>query len=166
MNKLIILFCFVSFSVFGQNVSKYYVANHQSDGILYFIYPLSLFEERGNGDLTIDITYKTKSDSATVNFTYCQKGMTVADSVSFNGTSGLVISGIPQNLYLEAKKLPNWEHRYSLTVPFKQLSSLFASKSSFNICIYSQGKQLIYSPKRGWEKHANIIHTILDMAQL
>ncbi|MEG0795307.1 MAG: hypothetical protein RR397_02180 [Odoribacter sp.] len=166
MNKLLILLCLVTFSASGQNIRDYYVTNNQLDGTLFFIFPLSLFEERGNGDLTIDITYKTKRDSATVNFTYYQTSMTVADSVSFDGNTER-LSGIPQKLYIEAQKLPHWEHRYSLKVPFKQLSAIFAKETPFRIHIYSQGKLLTYNPKRtGWSKHIKIIHTILEMTQM
>lgn len=166
MNKILVLLCFVASSAFGQNIRDYYVTNAQADGMLYFIYPLSLFEQAGNGDLTLDITYKTKKDSATVNFSYYQKEIIAADSVSFDGTAGQV-NGIPQKLFIETKKLPEWEHRYSLKLPFKQLAMLFAAESPFRIQVYSQGKVMTYHPKRvGWTKNTRIIHTILDMAAM
>lgn len=159
--------CFVAFSFFSvsaQNIRDHYVTNVQSDGTLYFIFPMALFEQAGNGELIMDITYKTKKDSATVNFTYRQKALVEADSVSFNGPAGS-LNGVPLKLYVEATKIPEWEHRYSLKLPFARLSALFTAEAPFRVQIYSKGKVLTYNPKRaGWTKQAKIVHTILSMA--
>lgn len=169
MHKFLVLLCFMIlpfFAASGQNIRDYYVTNVQSDGTLYFIFPMALFEQPGNGELIMDITYKTKMDSATVNFTYNQKMVAEADSVSFNGPVER-FCGVPQKLYIEAKKLPHWEHRYSLKLPFGQLSALFAAEAPFRIQIYSKGKILTYNPKRvGWTKQVKIVHTILSMAKM
>lgn len=169
MYKFLVLLCFTVLSFFaasGQNIRDYYVANVQLGGTLYFIFPMALFEQAENGELTMDITYKTKKDSATVNFTYYQKAAEEADSVSFSGPAGK-LSGVPQKLYIEAKKASEWEHRYSLKLPFGQLSAFFAGEAPFRIQIYSKGKILTYNPKRvGWAKQIKIVNTILSMAKM
>lgn len=169
MNNFFVLLCLAAFPFFtvsGQNLRNHYVTNVQSDGTLYFIFPMALFEQSENGELIMDITYKTKMDSATVNFSYNQKTVAEADSVIFNSPAGK-FCGIPQKLYIETKKLSEWEHRYSLKLPFGQLYALFAAEVPFRIQIHSKGKILAYNPKRaGWTKQVKIVHTILNMAKM
>lgn len=167
MNKtllLLLLLCLIAFHIVAQNLQEYYVSKIQSDGTLYFIFSLPLFEQQGSEDLKMDITYKTGTDSATLNFTYSQKAMMPADSVSFLYASNRLTT-TANKFYIETHKMPIWEHRYSVKLPFKQLSKLFEAGEPVQMVIHSQKQKLVYtSRKASWKKHSKIINAILYMA--
>lgn len=168
MNKIVLfLLCVITISTHGQNLQDHYVAKKQTDGTLYFIFPFTLFEQAGQHEgLTMDITYKSGNDSATINFTYYQKKTACADSVLFSNSLDSV-SARTEKIYIEVRKMPVWEHRYSLKLPFQKLNTLFSTNTPTTVTLYSQGEELIYTPKKAiWTKHTKIISTILDMIQL
>lgn len=94
----------VCLSASAQKIKGRYVSKVQEDGTIYHTFPETLFSSREAGDLTFDITYKTRQDgTATVNFTYYAAQAAPSDSVRFEAGT-VTLAGPVEKIYIEPEK--------------------------------------------------------------
>ncbi|MEG1621940.1 MAG: hypothetical protein RR330_01060 [Alistipes sp.] len=162
--RLVLLGVFSVFcsSVMGQNIQKHYVAKSLSDGVLYHVLPVTLFENEASEKLTFDLTYKQDNKEVILNFTYWQDQPISADSVQFrNGTT--ILAGRVSKLYVEPDQ-KRWKHRYTLTEKMDKFGPFFAKKEAVEAIVYSNGVAYYYPMKKSaWNHFAPIGFKIFEM---
>jgi len=140
----------------AQKIRDRYVSRIEEDGTIYHTLPQTLFAHRQYGDLTFDITYKTRRPerTATVNFTCRLPGAEPVDSARF--TAGEVAFGGPvEKLFVEPDKRA-WTHRYTLATPVDPLFVFFDETAEpARVTLYRGGEPVVYDAKRSaWRSSA------------
>lgn len=162
----LLLLCLSTFQSQGQKLKEYYTARPQINGILYHIFPVTLFTNEMNGDLTFDITYQQYQDSATLNFTYYSSQPTPIDSICLE-TSLQKYSHSATKLFIEAENNKKWKHRYSTKVPITFFYTFFKQETQPEIKLYLAEKSVIYIPhESAWKQKSVTLNTILRTIQL
>lgn len=155
---LLVIFLLMSTSSgIAQNISKHYTSSMQDEGVLYFIFSKSGFKNnKMKSKLNYDITYFSANDSATLNFSYFDKSIRTIDSLLFTGSN--------KTSFLKAKKIfietkhKKWHHRYSLSVAFKDLDTLFSQAEKPVIILYTQqGIVELTIKAKTWKKHSSVL---------
>ena len=159
---------FVSFllltsKINGQNISKYYTSSLQEKGTLYFILPQSGFENnRIKSKLIYDITYLTKNDTVTLNFSYFDKLDRTLDSVVFVNVNQR-FSGRVKKLFIETKK-SKWHYRYSSKILFNDINIFFTQPDNPKIILYTQqGTVELNIKTKTWRKQSSVTKKILTL---
>ncbi len=148
----------------AQKIRDRYVSRIEEDGTIYHTLPQTLFAHRQYGDLTFDITYKTRRPErrATVNFTCSLPGAAPVDSARF--TAGEVAFGGPvEKLFVEPGKR-EWTHRYTLSTPVDPLFVFFDETAQpARVTLYRGGESAVYEAKRpAWRSFAPAGHKIFE----
>lgn len=162
----LLLLCLSAFQSQGQKLKEYYTARPQINGILYHIFPVSLFTNKANGDLTFDITYQQYQDSAILNFTYYNSQPTPIDSICLV-TPLQKVSHPTTKLFIEAENNKKWKHRYSAKIPITFLYTFFRQETNPEIKLYPAEKSVVYIlHKSEWKQKSASLNTILQTIQL
>lgn len=153
-------------SVAGQNIRDHYVSKADTDGVIYHTLPATLFENRREGDLTFDLTYKEgQQGRVTLNFTYRASRPVQADSVRFVA-GDVVLAGPVAKFYIEPEK-KLWKHRYSLQTDVALVRVFFDESVEPQAVVYSGGEALVYDAKRSaWRSYAPVGRKIFEMIRL
>lgn len=153
-------------SVAGQNIRGHYVSKADIDGVIYHTLPVTLFECRGEGDLTFDLTYKEGQDGrVTLNFTYLAAAPVPADSVRFVAGPA-VLAGPVEKFYIEPEK-KLWKHRYSLQTDAASVRAFFDEQTSPQVVVNSEARTLVYDVKKSaWRSYAPVGRRIFEMIRL
>lgn len=165
-----LFFCVFHFwpagAVQAQNISKTYVASAQPGGVLYFIVPQSGFsDEKSGAKFTYDITYKTSSDTAIVNFSYYDPRDLTIDSISFaNGAS----FGAPATRIFVEPQGKSWHYRYTARLPYAQLKNFYQQAGSQpRLTLYtSTGAARVSIGENAWKDQALRIAKVFKMIEL
>lgn len=154
---------FLTGTINGQNISKFYNSSLQGNGTLYFIFPQSGFHNNKiKSKLTYDITYLTSSDSATLNFSYFDKLDRTIDSVTFISNSQKFSSSI-KKIFIETKKT-KWHYRYSTNILFTDLNIFFNQADNAKIILHTQQGMVELSIKtKTWKKQSSVTKRILTL---
>ena len=147
----------------AQKISKYFTSSMQSNGVLYFIEPKQEFKnDKGDCNLSYDLTCLTTNDTVTLNFTYSDKKLREIDSIGFI-LDNRRISSRTKKIFIESKK-SKWKHRYSSQFLFNDLDLFFKQQSDASIFIKHTDKSILLKTiKRKWNKHSKILSKILFM---
>lgn len=169
MNKRFLLFAafvLACTSVAGQNIRGHYVSKADADGTIYHTLPVTLFENRREGDLTFDLTYKEgQQGRVTLNFTYRASQPLQADSVRFVAGEA-VLAGPVVKFYIEPEK-KLWKHRYSLQTDVALVRVFFDEDTEPQVVVYSGDRPLVYGVKRSaWHSYAPVGRKIFEMIRL
>jgi hypothetical protein len=158
-----VLLLFLTSTINGQNISKYYNSSLQENGTLYFIFPQSGFHNNKiNGKLTYDITYLTTNDSAILNFSYYDKLDRTIDSVAFISPSQR-FSSSAKKIFIETKKT-KWHYRYSTNILFTDLNVFFNQADNAKIILYTQqGTVELNIKTKTWRKQSSVTKKILTL---
>lgn len=159
LSFLVLALC--AYTANAQKPKDFYVSYPQPNGMLFHIFPTTFFQHKTDGDLTFDITYQCQKDSAVINFTYYASHATPLDSIRF--TAGKIsLAGKTEKLFIEARTLKKWEHRYSLKVPVKSLFFFFNPEETPHVNLYANSTAKDYDVKKAeWNKKAPIYQTII-----
>jgi len=153
-------------SVQAQNVSKYYTSLLQEENTLYFILPQDGFHNKErNSQFEYDITYSTKMDSVTLNFSYYDKEEADFDGIELKFQDKRVSNSLDR-IFVEAEK-KQWHYRYTTRLSLKDIEHFFATAKSPQIILNKANKtiELFVKPKK-WEKQRLIINKILKLIRL
>lgn len=149
----------------AQKIRDHYVSRVEEDGTIYHTLPQTLFANPERGDLTFDITYKTRQPErhATINFTYRAAQPAEIDSVRF-AAGKVVLAGAAGKLFIEPEKR-EWVHRYTLSVPVDPLFLFFdAAAEPVSVTLYAGGDAVEYRVKRAaWRSFAPVGSRIFEM---
>lgn len=150
----------------AQKPKDFYVSYPQADGTLYHIFPISFFQHKTDGDLTLDITCQCGKDSAVINFTYYAPQPEPLDSIQF--TAGKIkLAGKAEKFFIESETVKKWVHRYSLKVPMKLLLFYFSPEVTPQACLYSGSTPKKYELKKTeWTKKAPVFRTIMKTIRI
>ncbi|HLU51121.1 MAG TPA: hypothetical protein VKZ42_03085 [Flavobacteriaceae bacterium] len=150
-------------SINGQNISKYYTSSLQEKGTLYFILPQMGFENSNNKNkLIYDITYRTKNDTVTLNFSYFDKLDITLDSIALVNVNQELSSSL-EKLYIETKK-SKWHYRYSSQFLFADINTFFNQPGPPKIILYNrQGTVELNIKTKTWKKQSSLIKKILAL---
>lgn len=148
----------------AQKIRDRYVMRIEEDGTIYHTLPQTLFTHRDYGDLTFDITYKTRQPErrATVNFTCHLPDAAPVDSARF--TAGEVtFGGTVGKLFVEPDRR-TWTHRYTLSTPVDPLFVFFDEAAQpTRVTLYRGGEATVYEVKRpAWRSFAPAGHRIFE----
>lgn len=154
---------FLTSTINGQNISKYYNSSLQENGTLYFIFPQSGFHNNKiNGKLIYDITYLTTNDSAILNFSYYDKLDRTIDSVAFISAIQR-FSSVAKKIFIETKKT-KWHYRYSTNILFTDLNVFFNQADNAKIILYTQqGTVELNIKTKTWRKQSSVTKKILTL---
>lgn len=158
----LLMFCL---SAYGQNIQKYYVSKIETDGMIYHLLPVTLFDDEEGEDLTYDLTYTSWNDSITMTLTYLLPEPTLMDSIQLTAGKN-EIGGKVEQLFVEptAKR---WIHRYRLKERADIFHGLYTQENDAVIRLLTHGKERIYKVKRKkWRKYAPIGQKIFEMIHL
>lgn len=169
VNKRLLLFAAFVLSCVsgaGQNIRGHYVSKADSDGTIYHLLPVTLFDNRSCGDLTFDLTYKECRDGrVTLNFTYFAVTPMPADSVRFCAGQG-IMAGAVTKLYIEPDK-KRWKHRYSLQTDAAAARAFFDEQATPRVVVGCEGQTLVYEVKKSaWRSYAPVGRRIFEMIRL
>lgn len=151
--------------IYAQSIKKHYVSKPQSDGTIYFTYPVELFKSENDGALKYDVTYKDNQDQlATINMTYMQSEMVDADSITISYNDDNLISGKVTRIYAEPDK-NTWTHRYTFKSSLKNLHKFYNGKIQPEITIFAKNKPFVkYKVINGaWKDYAPVGRKIIDV---
>ncbi len=150
--------------VSAQKIKGRYVSKVQEDGTIYHTFPETLFTDRNAGDLTFDVTYKTRQDgTATVNFTYYAARATPAASIRFRSEQ-VTLEGPVEKIYIEPDK-KRWVHRYTFGVQVDDLARFFDAGATPDVTLYTaDGQEVAYRVQRSaWRDYAPVAFKIFEM---
>lgn len=147
----------------GQNISKYYTSSLQGNGMLYFIFPQSGFNNKEvNSTFIYDITYLTTNDTITLNFSYFDKSKYDIDSIAFVSNNETCSTKV-KKIFIETKK-QKWHCRYSSKVLFSDLNSFLNQSGKPKIILYTkQGVVELTIKARIWKKKSSVTKKILTL---
>ncbi|MFR0905671.1 MAG: hypothetical protein ACLSVO_06560 [Alistipes sp.] len=154
----------VCLSASAQKIKGRYVSKVQEDGTIYHTFPETLFSSREAGDLTFDITYKTRQDgTATVNFTYYAAQAAPSDSVRFEAGK-VTLAGPVEKIYIEPEK-KRWVHRYTFSVDADALARFFDPAAQPEATLYPAGGRPVryHVQKSAWRDYAPVASKIFEM---
>lgn len=164
---LLILACLLPLAGHAQKIKGRYTSRAQEDGTLYHLYPVELFSNRENGNLTFDITYKAlKSPAAepraTINFTYYADRTLPADSIRFS-CGDIAMQGRTEKIYVEPDK-KRWKHRYTVSVPAATLYRYFDETRTPAVTLYTRQGAVEFPVRRSeWKDYAPVAFRIFEM---
>lgn len=163
-----LLFLFLSFFYLmtnAQNISKYYKSSIQDNGTLYFIQPKQEFKDKKKRcKFSCDITFLTRDDSVSLNFSFLDANIVNIDSIRFIQGNNKQITSKTRRIYVESDK-SFWLHRYSASFLFEDIKSMFSQEKEITVLIYydeSLTKQL-YAKKGKWKKQSTIMSKIFAL---
>lgn len=163
---LIILLIALSVKTNGQKIKGMYVSRPQENGMLYYVFPLTLFESRTDGNFIFDLTYLQPSDSITINFTYTQKNFVASDSVLFQSEDSH-FGGKAVKIYAEAEKVNKWVHRYSLKCPIERIFSFFNQDDGVWVVLFANGREIEYAIRKAeWKKISPRLNSIFQTIRI
>ena len=154
----------VCLSASAQKIKGRYVSKVEEDGTIYHTFPETLFSSREAGDLTFDITYKTRQDgTATVNFTYYAAQAAPSDSVRFEAGK-VTLAGPVEKIYIEPEK-KRWVHRYTFSVDADALARFFDPAAQPEATLYPAGGRPVryHVQKSAWRDYAPVASKIFEM---
>jgi len=146
----------------AQDLSKYYTSIIQNNYVLYYIAPQKGFYHDKN-IFIYDITYLSKSDSITLNFSFFNKNLLILDSISLCINDECVTSKL-QKIFIEHNK-NKWQYRYSSKFSFNFIYSFFTENNNKPKIILHSGSApiLLNINKNKWEKLSNLNNKIFSM---
>ena len=154
-----------SFLSSAQNISKYFTANLQENGILYFIEPEQVFKGEKRNELVYDLTYLTANDSIVFNFTFFTKEEIIIDGITLSQKNTNLL-GTTSKIFIEYSK-NKWKHRYTTKFLFNDLDVFFKSKIAPIILIHCNTKEINLSIKTNkWIKRSRIISKIFQLIKI
>jgi hypothetical protein len=158
--SLLLIIC-VSVGSYGQKLSKYYTSRLQPQGTLYFIYPIEGFKSaKDKSTFTFDITYRTESDTATINFSYYVDSVQPADSIYFLLATDTLKSSVVKIFTDWEKK--RWHHRYYTNFTFQEIAAIFHSSTIPTIRVVSPAGYTDHRiTKRKWQKYSKALTKIM-----
>jgi len=158
------------FSIDGvaQKLHHHYSFYPQEVGNVYFIHPQKGFASNETGakkDLTYDITYLSKADSATYTFTYFAKDVLSIDSIRLTDDSGNVIYTAAAVMYYVQPKKSYWQHRASVMIPYELLPKIYRNDTPYTLQLIG-GRTLRYTMKpKTWKKQSYMVSRILEIVK-
>lgn len=164
---LLCCFCLLATAGHAQKIKGRYTSRAQEDGTLYHLYPVELFSNRANGNLTFDITYKAlktpaEDPQATINFTYYADRTQPADSILFRCGS-LAMRGKTEKIYIEPDK-KRWKHRFTVSVPVAQLERYFDESQTPEVLLFTRQGEIVFPVRRSeWRSYAPVGFRIFEM---
>lgn len=160
--SFIILLLLNFYIVSAQDLSKYYTSIMQNDYVLYYIAPQKGFYNDKN-IFTYDITYLSKSDSITLNFSFFNKYLLILDSISLCINDECVTSKL-QKIFIEQNK-NKWQCRYSSKFSFNFIYSFFTENNNKpKIILHSSSAPILLNiNKNKWKKLSNLNNKIFSV---
>ena len=161
LRYLAAVFLFATFTAQSQSLKRYYVSNLQAKGVLYFILPQNIFKS-ADTDFTYDITYMSKADSVTFNFTVFAKDFFQVQQLQLQTNTSKVQVPV-QKLYVEAKKA-GWTARYSTKISYADMQDFFKNKNTPQVVLQQNGSSKTLSCKaKQWKKTSTINNKIVQV---
>uniref|UniRef100_UPI004056730F hypothetical protein n=1 Tax=Alistipes sp. TaxID=1872444 RepID=UPI004056730F len=152
----------------AQKIQNHYIVREEAEATIHHTMPVTLFENREEGEFTFDITWcdhEGKEDpEAVINFTYHSQEPQPADSLLIEGQFTAILRCC-EKLYIEPDK-EGWKHRYTLSVPIEELLRLY-DEASPTITLYAPKREILYIPKRkAWSHYRPIGQRIFQTIAL
>jgi hypothetical protein len=152
----------------SQDISKYYIASYQEEGILYFIDPLEDWKNRKEkADFSFDITYFTANDSLVYNFSLLTKANSAPQFLTIKlGDESLFTKC--EKIFIEAEK-SRYHYRYSAKIAFDDFYRFIQTKAEEPLIIVSLENQqeIIFSTTQSkWLKQHDILQRIFIIISL
>lgn len=152
---------FVVLNSNAQNINKYFVSNLQPKGVLYFILPQQVFESKEKY-CTYDITFLTKSDSVTFNFSIVGDKLELVQALTMSNSS-TTISVQAKRLFVESTK-KGWVARYSVGIAYADLQKIFNSDSAPSFILQNNNESYALGCKeKRWKKTMEINKKIFQV---
>ncbi len=168
MKRIVHLFILLSLlctaaTATAQNLKKYYTSHMVADAALYHIFTQVLFNNKANGDLHFDISYKTGAEgNATVNFTFLAPTVSHAEKIAFISDECQIIAPVTQ-IYIERDK-KEWVHRYGAQMQLSELSKFFGKATNPQVQITTKNGTLTYEVKRSeFKNYSDAVTTIFEI---
>jgi hypothetical protein len=154
--------------VTAQDISKYYIASYQEEGILYFINPMEDWKNsKEKADFNFDITYHTAKDSLVCNFSLLTKINSAPQFITFKiGDESLLCRC--QKIFIETEK-SRYHYRYTATMDFEECNNLIQSSSDeafFVIKLENQQGIVLSMTQAKWQKQHDILKKIFNIISL
>lgn len=150
----------------AQKIQKYFVANLQEKGTLYFILPQKgILTGKFLQDFNYDITYFSGTDSAIVNFSYKSERTENIKILTFSNQHHRFLIH-PKKLYVEAKN-NYWVYRYTSKMAYTDLVLLFSQNDVPELeCTTSSLTQRIACSRKTWQRFSNVNNKIFRLIEL
>ena len=160
---LVLLILFGTLSGYSQSADGRYLSRMTRDGMLYFIYPKKLGKLSGIKHFDYDVTLLNWTDSATINFTFESKNMSVPESIRIIADSDTISCDSYSPLYIDIKK-NNYEIRITSKFTISDIKKIFSSLAS-PVFLIEQDKTIeraTYS-ENAWKKDRKKLIDILNL---
>lgn len=134
----------------------------QDKHVLYYIVPQKGFYNDKN-IFTYDLTYLSKSNSITLNFSFLNKNLLILDSISLCINDECVSSKL-QKIFIEHNK-NKWQCRYSSKFSFNFIYSFFTENNNNpKIILHSNSAPILLNiNKNKWEKLSKLNNKIFSI---
>jgi len=164
IRMILLIFVLAPGKTAAQNLTKYYVALYQSDGVLYFVLPQTNFNNpQTKNDFIMDVTCHNSKDSATVNFTYYDRENFNPETIAITYNDWKYHAPV-KRIYTDMEK-GLWRYRYTFNIPFEQLSLFYKAKSPDITITTDLSRSIPVKTTKQWEKNADVNNKIIQIIQ-
>lgn len=165
MKRLTILFALslcISY-IYAEKTEDRYVVRPVQEGLLYFIEPFEVPSKDKMPAAELDITYIVSRDSFTLNMSIRLPEAIDADSIGLGSRTDTIVRDF--HTFFIDKEKNRFKHRYSCTLPYTCLHTLYQSPMPYTLTIYAGGRKLQYGyAERAWSKERSWMQQILLLA--
>ncbi|MCX7986328.1 MAG: hypothetical protein N2662_05265 [Bacteroidales bacterium] len=152
------LFYFIFSYRFSQDLTKYYTARVQENGILYFIEPKNVFKSNEN-KFFYNLTYLNSNDTIALKFFFIAKSPWKIDSFCFILPTYRICDK-PYKLYIDFDG-KNWIHRYEAHFEFDSLEKIYQFDAPPLILLRSENQTTsLKISSRKWKREASTLKKI------
>ena len=164
-NSLILTILLVPGILFSQKIDNKYTSLKQEKGVFFFIKPIKGFKSiKKNNKFIYDITFITIKDTAVFNFSYFEKRGLDINRIMFKNEN-FSLSYKASKLFIDTKNA-KWHYRYTVNIPFIELSNFFAGNNLIITLETQQGDVKISMSKRKWKGHSAKMNKIMILIKL
>lgn len=167
-SSLFFLLSIIVIPASAQDISKYYIASYQEDGILYFINPMGDWKNsKENADFSYDITYHTANDSMVCNFSLLTQVNSAPQLITVKIGEKSLVSKCDK-IFIETKK-SRYHYRYTAVMDFEAFDNLVQSGSgeaSVVISLENQQGIVLTIAQSKWQKQHDILQKIFNIISL
>ena len=163
---LLFFFLFVVSST-AQSIDKRYRSTITQTGTLHFFRPMKLTRIENMKSFVYDMTYLSKTDSVTLNFTLEIINSQNVEKVVLQTDGVIAIENAPKMLYRDVLK-SSYKVRISVGVPYKDIERIFKSETPLSFFItLSDGTvcKATYSKSKWRKEHVNITRILQSIIQ-
>lgn len=161
---LSLLLLFLSISLSGQNMQKYYVSKNVESGMLYFINPMELFQSCKN-TCTFDQTIRPHNDTISIGITFTNKQVFKVDSIAIINKDTIIGKKV-DHLFTEQTH-NKWACRFFIYLTRKELKKLYSEQPPV-VSFWGMEKSntLLQVKPKNWKKIVEINGAIYNQIKL